>query len=77
MNALHEIDLAYFGARLREARERKFWTQAQLAKRGRFHAAHISHFETGERTPSLINLIRLCRVLDVKPNELLQDFLEP
>lgn len=77
MNALHDIDMAYFGQRVREARERKFLTQEQFAKRAGFHPSHVSHFETGERTPSLPNLIRLYRALDVEPNELLQDYMQP
>jgi len=61
---------------IRKAREAKGITQAQLATRTGFKPAAISHFECGQRTPSIPNLIRLCRALKTSPNALLADYLD-
>jgi len=38
-----------FGKRLRERREKREWTQEELADKSGVSAAMISHFETGTR----------------------------
>ena len=59
-----------FKDHLKLFREAKGWTQADMAKQSGFLPAAISHFETGERTPSLHNLIKLCNALGVTLDEL-------
>lgn len=60
------------GRRLREARERLGWTQAELAQRlGRTPTA-ISYWEGGQRSPGLDDLIDLAEALQVSPADLLQ-----
>ena len=54
-----------FSARLRMAREVRAMTQAEVAAATGLQPAAISHFETGERRPSLANLCRLADALDV------------
>lgn len=51
--------------RLVEARENLRWTQADLAKASGLQAAAISHFECGQRLPSLPNAVRLADALRV------------
>lgn len=60
-----------FKDKLKAKRKNRRLTQAQLAERGGFHDAAISHFETGSREPGLKNIIRLCQGLKCKPNDLI------
>jgi transcriptional regulator with XRE-family HTH domain len=60
-----------FGERLAQARERKGWSQTDLASRTGLMPAAISHFECGRREPSLYNLCRLIEALGCDANELL------
>ena len=54
-----------FAGRLVHAREALRWTQADLAKATGFQPAAISHFECGQRLPSLPNAVRLADALRV------------
>lgn len=63
--------LIAFGAHLRSLREVKGLTQVQLAEKGNFDRNYIGMLERGERNPTLINLIRLARALDMQLSQLL------
>lgn len=52
---------AAFGARLRSSREKRGWTQDELAKRMEYSSTHISSVETGHKPPTL----RLSRSADL------------
>lgn len=65
-----EASLA-FGERLREAREAKKLSQADLAERTGLQPSAISHFETGRRAPSFDNLRKLADALEVSTDYLL------
>ena len=54
-----------FSSRLVKAREYRRMSQADLAKRAKFHVSAINHFERGRREPSLSNLVRLAFALSV------------
>ena len=58
-------------SRLIMARDNMKWTQSQLAHAAGLQPAAISHFETGERLPSVRNLIRLSKALQVPTDWLL------
>ena len=60
-----------FGTRLRQARERRGFTQAQLADRAGFKECAISRFETGAANPSLKNFRKLIGALNVTADSLL------
>ena len=60
-----------FKARLREARETRQLSQADLATKTGLQPAAVSHFETGARRPSFDNLQRLAAALDVSTDYLL------
>ncbi len=59
---LHSKD---FKGRLREIREIQGLTQVDLGNKSGFFACAISFFESGKRSPSLRNLIRLADCLNV------------
>ena len=56
---------------LKNLRERRGLTQAQLGARAGMGAASVSHFETGQRAPSLESLVRLADALNVSVDALL------
>jgi transcriptional regulator with XRE-family HTH domain len=58
-------------ANLKTLRELRNLTQAELGDRAQMGAASVSHFETGQRTPSLESLVRLADALDVSVDTLL------
>jgi transcriptional regulator with XRE-family HTH domain len=55
------------GARIRRARERRGWTQLQLANAmaGEHYSSQVSAWETGRRMPSLRNLELLAAALEL------------
>lgn len=57
--------------RVAEAREALRWSQADLGKVTGLQPAAISHFECGQRLPSVPNLIRLSKALRVSTDWLL------
>ena len=60
-----------FGARLQRFREIRGLTQAELGRRAAMAAASVSHFETGQRAPSLESLVKLADALEVSTDALL------
>ena len=56
---------------LRKYREIRGMTQAQMGARADVAAASVSHFETGQRTPTLETLVRLADALNVTVDTLL------
>jgi transcriptional regulator with XRE-family HTH domain len=60
-----------FQHRLRLARESRGLSQADLAKKTGLQPAAISHFETGQRSPSFDNLRKLSDALNVSVDYLL------
>lgn len=62
---------AEFPDRLKAARERQGWSQAELAERAGFQPSAISRFETDAAKPSFENLRRLAAALKVSTDYLL------
>lgn len=60
-----------FPDRLRQARELRKLSQAELATRAGLQSSAVSHFETGTRRPSFDNLRRLADALQVSTDFLL------
>lgn len=60
-----------FPTRLKQAREARELSQAELAQRATLQVSTISHFETGGRKPSFDNLRKLADALGVSTDYLL------
>lgn len=60
-----------FPTRLKQAREKRGLTQADLSKEAGLPSTTISHFESGSRKPSFDNLRRLTKVLGVSTDYLM------
>jgi transcriptional regulator with XRE-family HTH domain len=67
-----EVDVGRrFREQLRFYRDRRRLTQTELGNRSGIAPAAISHFETGQRVPSLESLVKLADALDVPVDALL------
>ena len=55
--------LADIGDRVREIRQQRGWTQAELGEKCRLHRTFIGSVERGERNISILNLRLLAKVL--------------
>ena len=60
-----------FGKHLRRLRERKRWTQEELADKAGMHFTYVGQIERGVRNPSLVNLYKLAKALGIKGGLLL------
>lgn len=60
-----------FGKNLYVWRTQRRMSQAQLAEKCGLTNTHISHFECGERLPSLTNFSKLCNALNIDAQNLL------
>ena len=58
-------------ANLKTLRELRNLTQSELGNRAGMGAASVSHFETGQRAPSLESLVKLADALEVSVDTLL------
>ncbi len=65
------MDYYAMGQRIRRLRKAKCLTLEQLAEMADMSASFLGHIERGSRIASLETLVKLCRVLETSPNELL------
>lgn len=65
-------DLEEIGARIREARQSKRMSQAELAEQSQMCLAHISTIENGKSDIRLSNFIRLIEALQVSADSILR-----
>ncbi len=59
------------GLNIRKYREKKGWSQEQLAFEADLHRAYIGQFERGEKNIGLINLHKIAEALRIKTQKLL------
>lgn len=57
--------------RIKELRIKRRLTQDQLSMMSDIHVTAISHYESGRRVPSIINLVAICQALEVTVNDLI------
>ena len=63
------------GARVRYCREKRQWTQEDLAERAELDRSYIAGIEAGLRNPSIKAVAKIARGLDLTLSELLQSVL--
>lgn len=73
MNLDDKKYLQNLGYRLRDLRQAKKLTQAELGEKCGLHRTFIGSVERGERNISILNLRLIARILRVSPAELLGD----
>lgn len=59
------------GLNIRKYRERKSWSQEQLALEAELHRAYIGQIERGEKNVGLINLEKIAKALSVPIQKLI------
>lgn len=64
--------LESFGKKLQKLRMDRNLTQEKLAEIAGFDRTYISLLERGIRNPSLVNIFRLAKALNVTPDKLLK-----
>jgi transcriptional regulator with XRE-family HTH domain len=64
------LDKREIGLTIKRVRELTNISQKELARRVGLKSAHISHLETGRRSPSTEIAIALCVALHIQPNQL-------
>lgn len=60
------------GLNIRKCREKKGWSQEQLAFEADLHRAYIGQIERGEKNIGLMNLEKIAKALVIKPEVLLK-----
>lgn len=59
-----------FGARVRALRTARGWSQERLAAEAKLDRTYIGGIERGERNPSLLNINRVAKALNVRVRDL-------
>ena len=65
--------MSRFGARLRQLRDERGYSQEELAERAGLHRNYVGGVERGERNVALENIVKLAKALAVKPGDLFTD----
>lgn len=73
---MKELDYAKVGARIRQIRKTKGWSQDELAKKCGITMNFIGHIERGTRKMSLDTFASLCRELEADANALLWGMMQ-
>ncbi|MDE7313423.1 MAG: helix-turn-helix domain-containing protein [Eubacterium sp.] len=68
---MQELDYAKVGARIRQNRKTKGWSQDELAKRCGISMNFLGHIERGTKKMSLDTFVSLCRELEANADVLL------
>lgn len=63
---------AAFGELLKELREERGFSQAQLALEAELDQSFLSLIERGDRQPSLSSLFAICDALEVEPDDVVR-----
>ncbi len=58
------------GLNIRKYREKKGWSQEQLAFEAELHRAYVGQIERGEKNIGVINLEKIAQALNIKPEVL-------
>lgn len=72
----NELDYVLIGQRIRAARMKAGFQQAEVAFRAELTTSHMSHIETGQTKVALPTIVKIANVLSVSVDELIYDNLE-
>jgi len=68
---MRELDYTGMGARIRQVRKAKGWSQDALAKKCGISMSFLGHIERGTRIMSLETFVGICEALDADADEIL------
>lgn len=74
---MKELDYSMMGARIRQVRKAKGWSQDTLAKKSGISMSFLGHIERGTRIMSLETFVNICEALDAGADELLWGEVHP
>lgn len=74
---MKELDYGKMGARIRQVRKLKGWSQDELAKKCGISMSFLGHIERGTRIMSLETFVNICNALDAGADELLWGVANP
>ncbi len=72
MKYSYELLLQELGARIKQLRKERGWTQRDMVVQHGFHLSHWQAYESGRQGMSLQSLLRIAEVLGVSHSELLE-----
>ena len=70
---VNEVDYIKIGQRIRAARLKLGWQQAEVAFRAGLTTSHMSHIETGQTKVALPTIVKIANTLSVSVDELFCD----
>ena len=73
MKEKENFELQKLGKKLRDLRQLKDLSQESFAELTNLDRTYISGLERGKRNPSYLIIRRLCKILEINPNELFFD----
>jgi transcriptional regulator with XRE-family HTH domain len=74
---MHQDDIrSRFGARVRQLRTERGWSQEAFADRAKLHRTYVGAIERGEQNLSLANIERLAATLGISLAELFAPFTD-
>jgi transcriptional regulator with XRE-family HTH domain len=75
VNKKSELDINQrFGKAIRRRRREMDLSQEELAERAQLHRTYISSIERGQRNPSLENIEKLAKALDISISALFAEY---
>lgn len=74
---MKDVDYGEMGARIRQVRKAKNWSQDVLAKKCGISMSFLGHIERGTRIMSLETFVSICSALHVGADELLWGVANP
>lgn len=74
---MHGLDYVKMGARIRQLRKAKGWSQDRLAKQCGISLNFMGHIERGTRKMSMDTFVSLCRELETDADALLWGTAQP
>ena len=69
--------LIALGLKMRSVRLSLNLSQEELAELSGLHRTYISSMERGERNIAILNIIKICRSINLPPEKILEGFYEP
>ncbi len=74
---MHELDYVKMGARIRQLRKAKGWSQEKTAKKCGISLNFMGHIERGTRKMSMDTFVNLCKELETDADALLWGVTQP
>lgn len=65
----------YIGTRIKEIREKTKFTQEYMARELDIAPNHYGRIERGENSCTINNLIKICNILNITPNDILGNLI--